>query len=451
MTSKARKNADKLNDIVNVREFGAVGDGVTNDTAAIKAAVASGAGSVYFPSGTYMCDQILWGNTTPNLGAIRLFGDVAALDGSFLEATSKTTRIKARSANSVFWRFNYSHHLVVENIAFHGGGFSDIVVQLQQGCTQHQWNKCVFEGATPVTGTLLYLGDDVINLQVDFCSFTDCLISGSYTDPLGQRPANALYIKQTNTISNKFINTNFFHAKVIARLQGSSQTMFLGCFFGNHTDEAIALVGGGDFNMTSCYTESTTGTRFLNLSNPLFSPGAIPIVLENNSINQTVGNVLDASPNLPFVFKNNRFGQEVFVQSPTSTTQYYPVIFENNHFLTGGITGPGQTKYSLRKANTLNGVPLRDTLGYWQEDFSIGFSAPSTVPGTSTAVITVPGAQLGDLVILSNRKVAAVPTNYILQATVTAADTVTLALTQITGAAAALSAENFLVTLIKQS
>jgi hypothetical protein len=44
---------DKLRDVVSVKDFGAVGDGVTNDTAAIQAAIDSGAGCVFFPKGTY--------------------------------------------------------------------------------------------------------------------------------------------------------------------------------------------------------------------------------------------------------------------------------------------------------------------------------------------------------------------------------------------------------------
>jgi hypothetical protein len=38
---------------VNVKEFGAVGDGAADDTAAIEAAWAAGAGNIYFPPGTY--------------------------------------------------------------------------------------------------------------------------------------------------------------------------------------------------------------------------------------------------------------------------------------------------------------------------------------------------------------------------------------------------------------
>ncbi|MGG4489363.1 glycosyl hydrolase family 28-related protein [Metabacillus idriensis] len=47
-------------DILNVKDFGAAGDGATNDTAAIKKALYSGKGkSVYFPEGTYLIKEAL--------------------------------------------------------------------------------------------------------------------------------------------------------------------------------------------------------------------------------------------------------------------------------------------------------------------------------------------------------------------------------------------------------
>ena len=50
----ARTVSSKLNETVSVKDFGAVGDGTTNDTAAIQAAINSTTGVVYFPEGQYL-------------------------------------------------------------------------------------------------------------------------------------------------------------------------------------------------------------------------------------------------------------------------------------------------------------------------------------------------------------------------------------------------------------
>jgi hypothetical protein len=54
----ARTVGSKLKDVVSVKDFGAVGDGVADDTAAIQAAITSlgetKGGTVYFPAGTYL-------------------------------------------------------------------------------------------------------------------------------------------------------------------------------------------------------------------------------------------------------------------------------------------------------------------------------------------------------------------------------------------------------------
>lgn len=59
----ARTVQSKLRDVVSVKDFGAVGDGVTNDTAAIQAAIdavgAGGGGIVFFPTGTYKTTSAL--------------------------------------------------------------------------------------------------------------------------------------------------------------------------------------------------------------------------------------------------------------------------------------------------------------------------------------------------------------------------------------------------------
>ena len=74
--SKALNNKVKLNDVVSVKDFGAVGDGVADDTAEIQAAInyATTIGkSVFLPAGVYLVTSAL---TLPQQhGGIEIFGE----------------------------------------------------------------------------------------------------------------------------------------------------------------------------------------------------------------------------------------------------------------------------------------------------------------------------------------------------------------------------------------
>lgn len=59
----SRTVQNKERDIVSVKDFGAVGDGVTVDTVAIQAAMNSGHGHIYFPKGNYLFSSIIVPNT----------------------------------------------------------------------------------------------------------------------------------------------------------------------------------------------------------------------------------------------------------------------------------------------------------------------------------------------------------------------------------------------------
>ena len=59
--------------VVNVLDYGAIGDGITDDKTAIQAAFNSGAKGVYFPAGTYLISGKL------TLDSAHLFGDGATI------------------------------------------------------------------------------------------------------------------------------------------------------------------------------------------------------------------------------------------------------------------------------------------------------------------------------------------------------------------------------------
>lgn len=74
-STTARSLPDRFADVVNVKDFGAVGNGVADDTAAIQAAVNTGK-NIYFPEGNYKTNTAI-----TNLG--RSFGFGASFSGTF--------------------------------------------------------------------------------------------------------------------------------------------------------------------------------------------------------------------------------------------------------------------------------------------------------------------------------------------------------------------------------
>jgi len=58
----ARTTEDRLREVVSVKDFGAVGDGATDDSAAVQAAVSSGAGAIYVPKGTFIVSTVTGSN-----------------------------------------------------------------------------------------------------------------------------------------------------------------------------------------------------------------------------------------------------------------------------------------------------------------------------------------------------------------------------------------------------
>lgn len=92
----------KLSEFLSVKDFGAVGNGVTDDTVAIQAAFNAGVNQeIRFPAGTYLCGTIIIANQCRAVG-----------EGP------GSTNIKANGTSIDLWKVETVTRVDVENIAF---------------------------------------------------------------------------------------------------------------------------------------------------------------------------------------------------------------------------------------------------------------------------------------------------------------------------------------------
>ncbi len=110
---------EKLAETISVKDFGAIGDGTTDDTIAINAALVAAEGNeLYFPAGTYLCgDTIYVYNGTKLLGAG--FGATTILAGAALGGSKNLILNKNPSAVTFL-----DQNIIVDGIFFDGNNLS---------------------------------------------------------------------------------------------------------------------------------------------------------------------------------------------------------------------------------------------------------------------------------------------------------------------------------------
>lgn len=209
--SKARQNALYADSVVNVKDYGAVGDGATDDTAAMQAAldsIGTAGGTVVVPPGTYLISaslQVRKDNTTFDIGNATIKGPVAGtLTGELLAVCDRTDVTK-----------------VVSNVTVRGGVF--------------QPQNAADNGPAIVSGSRVVFDNIRVNLasglrgivvQVD-TTFTDptpirdvvitnCHVYGGGTNALNIESAGA-----DNLINNVAVsNCVFKDATTLIRISG---------------------------------------------------------------------------------------------------------------------------------------------------------------------------------------------------------------------------------------
>ena len=258
VTVKAELDAinAKLAEWVSVKDFGAIGDGVTDDTAAIQAALDSAVGvglAVYMPAGTYKTTATLnWPQDWP----VRLYGD--GVETTHINYTGANTAINMYDAGASTKYVKSS----VENLRLSGNGATSTnginirqgyaialrnvrVYNFQVGIRLEQtWSVDLnFVRADSNSQVGLELHNETNNVACYCCEFLDNA-KGVYT--AGAR--SVLFSECT-------LEANSEYGAYVTATTADSQSesiVFHGCYIeGNTTNDIRVITDGGATNPQS--------------------------------------------------------------------------------------------------------------------------------------------------------------------------------------------------------
>ena len=213
-SASARTVQAKLRDVVSVKDFGAVGDGVTDDTVAIQAAISSGAKSIYFPAGTYIVTELTLASNR------RLYGDGYAnsvLSWAQTNIASPTRNMFVATgdvSNLEFCDLGFRGNLLVQTTA-DGTGQNLMGFKFRNGSVQNAtWRNCkIYEfgdqsksgGVGILVGPNTGSGKAIENILITGCVFQDIAnVPGVYVGAVNTYVSSAESIK---IVGNVFRNT----------------------------------------------------------------------------------------------------------------------------------------------------------------------------------------------------------------------------------------------------
>lgn len=301
---------NKLAQYVSVKDFGAVGDGVANDTAAILAAIATGK-PIYFPrpSVAYTTSQMI-NMTTPRA----LFAD-------------PETRIKLTAAGAAVIRFDYTgggaffdHGGSLENFVLDGGGFAVDGLSLKGVISANFPNIRV----TNVTGAGLHMH------WAQLCYFENFTVSDN-VETFTTTPVNGVLADTASCSANTFTNI------CIEKVSGAGI-------------KGISLVNSLFLNGTS----EGNGTTGIELGE---TPAAALVAIGNT----VVGMDLEVNPTADIIcYASSGSNDFIGLKAGFSSGAVQLKTGTNRNFFNGGVTGGFNIEAGANN-NTITSVSLLDS------------------------------------------------------------------------------------------
>ena len=342
--SVERTVKSKLQETVSVKDFGAVGDGVMDDTAAIQAALNVG-GRIYFPTGTYQCNTVTVSNAV-----------YIDFNGSTLRrATSGTKKIFDHSSGDMTMRNGIVDG---QNTGIDRGmliEFQDSSATLTLQNMTFQNNCLGYPTPTINQDTDHVYVLDATALYVDSCRFITCsrngisLVSTTPTVKITNSVFENCYLFGIDFEPNSAANDMYEHVVITGNTFKNN---------GNHSasDAVWATTGNGPIQFAPYGGDTTkliaTNVTFsdniviseYNPASPTISPliklNQIRSLVANNNIINDIGSIQlmasQTTEGYSMIATGNKFEGDVSSGGDIAT-----VIFDGNdarHFLANGVT-----------------------------------------------------------------------------------------------------------------
>jgi len=373
--SVARSVESKLQDFVSVKDFGATGDGVTDDTTAIENAINSGT-KIYFPSGTYIVD------------GLSISGD----NKTFVGDNYRQTTIKAISSSGYGITLSGSQH-VFQDLQFLGSSGTTNLIQTSGATYNLKFDRVRF-----------FTCDVALDVQGNFywSTFVNCYWKDCNTGVLSPNS------QTLNAVT--FSACTFWHASPTSPstndcldVNGSEGITLQGCNAQNQgvkftNCDGISISGG----YWECYDRpafdlTTSGASFEGIK---FLPGSL-IKIDANSAAKIQGlfvNFLAASSttgvtcinNNNAVFFASRQLINLFPDTSCSTDAaaaaltYSPTASS----ATPAINGDGHVEFTMSSTQR-NGFDLGESGGFYVKYKVTSGTAQLRATGGASNIITV--------------------------------------------------------------